>query len=44
VGAGSVVTRDVEPDALALARGTQETKPGWAERFRAAMLAKKKAG
>jgi bifunctional UDP-N-acetylglucosamine pyrophosphorylase/glucosamine-1-phosphate N-acetyltransferase len=44
VGAGSVVTRDVEPDALALARGTQEARPRWAARFRAAMLAKKKAG
>lgn len=44
VGAGSVVTRDVEADALALARGTQEARPGWAARFRAAMLAKKKAG
>ncbi|HEY0112018.1 MAG TPA: bifunctional UDP-N-acetylglucosamine diphosphorylase/glucosamine-1-phosphate N-acetyltransferase GlmU [Allosphingosinicella sp.] len=43
VGAGSVVTRDVEPDALALARGTQDNKPGWAARFRAAMQAKKKA-
>jgi bifunctional UDP-N-acetylglucosamine pyrophosphorylase/glucosamine-1-phosphate N-acetyltransferase len=44
VGAGSVVTRDVEADALALARGEQAVKPGWAKRFRAAMLAKKKAG
>ena len=44
VGAGSVVTRDVEADSLALARGTQEVKPGWARRFREAMLAKKKAG
>lgn len=44
VAAGSVVTRDVEADALALARGRQENKPGWAARFRAAMLAKKKAG
>ncbi|HET9638298.1 MAG TPA: bifunctional UDP-N-acetylglucosamine diphosphorylase/glucosamine-1-phosphate N-acetyltransferase GlmU [Allosphingosinicella sp.] len=44
VGAGSVVTRDVEADSLALARGTQEVKPGWAARFRAAMIAKKKAG
>lgn len=41
VAAGSVVTRDVEPDALALARGTQETKPGWARRFREAMTARK---
>lgn len=44
VGAGSVVTRDVEADALALARGVQEARPGWAARFRAAMTAKKKAG
>jgi bifunctional UDP-N-acetylglucosamine pyrophosphorylase/glucosamine-1-phosphate N-acetyltransferase len=44
VGAGSVVTRDVEADALVLARGAQEVKPGWAARFRAAMIAKKKAG
>ncbi|HEX8239668.1 MAG TPA: bifunctional UDP-N-acetylglucosamine diphosphorylase/glucosamine-1-phosphate N-acetyltransferase GlmU [Allosphingosinicella sp.] len=44
VGAGSVVTRDVEADALALARGAQEVKPGWAARFRAAMSAKKRAG
>jgi len=44
VGAGSVVTSDVEADSLALARGTQQAKPGWAARFRAAMLAKKKAG
>jgi bifunctional UDP-N-acetylglucosamine pyrophosphorylase/glucosamine-1-phosphate N-acetyltransferase len=44
VGAGSVVTRDVEGDSLALARGSQEVKPGWAARFRAAMTAKKRAG
>ncbi|MFN3388503.1 MAG: bifunctional UDP-N-acetylglucosamine diphosphorylase/glucosamine-1-phosphate N-acetyltransferase GlmU [Allosphingosinicella sp.] len=43
VGAGSVVTGDVEADALALARGSQQNKPGWAARFRAAMSAKKKA-
>ena len=42
VGAGSVVTRDVAADALALARGAQQEKPGWAARFRAAMAAKKK--
>ena len=41
VAAGSVVTRDVLPDALAIARGEQSQKPGWAARFRAAMLAKK---
>ncbi|HEX8222830.1 MAG TPA: bifunctional UDP-N-acetylglucosamine diphosphorylase/glucosamine-1-phosphate N-acetyltransferase GlmU [Allosphingosinicella sp.] len=44
VGAGSVVTRDVEGDALAVARGTQQVRPGWAAKFRAAMTAKKKAG
>jgi bifunctional UDP-N-acetylglucosamine pyrophosphorylase/glucosamine-1-phosphate N-acetyltransferase len=43
VGAGSVVTGDVEADALALARGSQQIRPGWAARFRAAMTAKKKA-
>lgn len=41
VGAGSVVTQDVEPDALALARGKQSAKPGWATRFRAAMTRRK---
>jgi len=44
VAAGSVVTRDVPADALALARGRQEEKPGWAVRFRTMMAAKKKAG
>jgi bifunctional UDP-N-acetylglucosamine pyrophosphorylase/glucosamine-1-phosphate N-acetyltransferase len=43
VGAGSVITRDVAADALALARGVQDTRPGWAARFRAAMTAKKAA-
>ena len=33
-GAGSVITRDVAPDALAIARGEQVEKPGWAKRFR----------
>lgn len=44
VGAGSVVTRDVEADALALARGAQEVKLGWAARFRKVMTARKRAG
>ena len=44
VGAGSVVTKDVEADALALARGTQAARPGWAARFRQAMAARKAAG
>jgi bifunctional UDP-N-acetylglucosamine pyrophosphorylase/glucosamine-1-phosphate N-acetyltransferase len=43
VGAGSVMTKDVEADALAVARGVQDSKPGWAARFREAMTAKKKA-
>jgi bifunctional UDP-N-acetylglucosamine pyrophosphorylase/glucosamine-1-phosphate N-acetyltransferase len=41
VGAGSVITSDVAPDALAVARGTQEAKPGRAKRFREVMQAKK---
>jgi bifunctional UDP-N-acetylglucosamine pyrophosphorylase/glucosamine-1-phosphate N-acetyltransferase len=43
VAAGSVLTKDVEADALALARGSQQTKSGWAGRFRLVMAAKKKA-
>ena len=41
VGAGATVTRDVEPDALALVRPPQQAKPGWAKRFRERMRAKK---
>lgn len=44
VAAGSVITRDVEADALALSRSRQDAKAGWAKRFRDAMTAKKKAG
>jgi bifunctional UDP-N-acetylglucosamine pyrophosphorylase/glucosamine-1-phosphate N-acetyltransferase len=36
VAAGSVVTRDVGADALAVARGVQSEKPGWAKAFREA--------
>ncbi|ABQ70892.1 UDP-N-acetylglucosamine pyrophosphorylase / glucosamine-1-phosphate N-acetyltransferase [Rhizorhabdus wittichii RW1] len=43
VGAGSTVTRDVEADALAVARGKQESRTGWAARFREAMKIKKAA-
>jgi bifunctional UDP-N-acetylglucosamine pyrophosphorylase/glucosamine-1-phosphate N-acetyltransferase len=43
VGAGSVVTSDVEANALVLARGEQTAKPGWAKRFREVMT-RKKAG
>jgi bifunctional UDP-N-acetylglucosamine pyrophosphorylase/glucosamine-1-phosphate N-acetyltransferase len=42
VGAGSVITQDVPADALAVARGGQQEKPGWAARFRAAMRSRKK--
>ena len=35
VGAGSVVVKDVEADALTVARGKQQNYIGWAERFRA---------
>jgi bifunctional UDP-N-acetylglucosamine pyrophosphorylase/glucosamine-1-phosphate N-acetyltransferase len=35
VGSGSVITQDVPPDSLAVARGRQADKPGWAAAFRA---------
>ena len=35
IGSGSVITKDVEPDALAVARGRQIVKPGWAKALRA---------
>ncbi len=44
VGSGSVVTEDVPSDALAVARGRQANKDGWAKAFRAAKSAAKKAG
>lgn len=44
VAAGSVITADVADDALGVARGYQEQKPGWAARFRAVMTERKKAG
>jgi bifunctional UDP-N-acetylglucosamine pyrophosphorylase/glucosamine-1-phosphate N-acetyltransferase len=34
VGAGSVITKPVDADALAVARGRQETRAGWAKAFR----------
>jgi bifunctional UDP-N-acetylglucosamine pyrophosphorylase / glucosamine-1-phosphate N-acetyltransferase len=40
---GSVITRDVPPDALAIARGGQEHKEGWAAKFRARKLAERAA-
>jgi bifunctional UDP-N-acetylglucosamine pyrophosphorylase/glucosamine-1-phosphate N-acetyltransferase len=46
VGSGSVITADVPADALALARGHQTVKEGWAQRLRALRrsTAKKKDG
>jgi bifunctional UDP-N-acetylglucosamine pyrophosphorylase/glucosamine-1-phosphate N-acetyltransferase len=43
VGSGSVITNDVEPGDLALARGRQETLAGWAARFMETMRARKAA-
>jgi bifunctional UDP-N-acetylglucosamine pyrophosphorylase / glucosamine-1-phosphate N-acetyltransferase len=37
VGAGSVITKNVPPDALAVARGQQRNIPGWARKRRAEM-------
>jgi bifunctional UDP-N-acetylglucosamine pyrophosphorylase/glucosamine-1-phosphate N-acetyltransferase len=34
VGAGSTITRDVSPEALAVSRSRQEEKPGWVKRKR----------
>jgi bifunctional UDP-N-acetylglucosamine pyrophosphorylase / glucosamine-1-phosphate N-acetyltransferase len=40
-GSGSVITEDVAPDALAIARGRQSEKPGWAAAFRARKAAER---
>lgn len=42
-GSGSVITRDVTPDALALERGGQTERPGWAAEFRKRKLAERAA-
>jgi bifunctional UDP-N-acetylglucosamine pyrophosphorylase / glucosamine-1-phosphate N-acetyltransferase len=42
VAAGSVVTSDVEADALVLVRPPQTAKSGWAKRFREMMSVRKK--
>jgi bifunctional UDP-N-acetylglucosamine pyrophosphorylase/glucosamine-1-phosphate N-acetyltransferase len=44
VGSGSVVTADVPADALALGRGQQVVKAGWAARWRAVHTKHKQAG
>lgn len=43
VGAGSVVTKDVEADSLAVARGEQKGIAGWAKRFRERQSARRTA-
>jgi bifunctional UDP-N-acetylglucosamine pyrophosphorylase/glucosamine-1-phosphate N-acetyltransferase len=40
VGAGSVITRDVAPDSLAIERSEQKGIAGWAKRFRDRMTRK----
>ena len=42
-GSGSVITKDVAADALAVERGQQAERPGWAARFRARKLAARAA-
>ena len=41
VAAGSTITKNVPPDALGIARGRQEIKPGWAARKRRELAAEK---
>jgi bifunctional UDP-N-acetylglucosamine pyrophosphorylase/glucosamine-1-phosphate N-acetyltransferase len=43
IGAGSVITKNVPPDALGVARGHQVNKPGWASARRREMAAASKA-
>ena len=43
VGAGSVVTKPVAADELAIARGEQRGFAGWARRFRDKQRAKKES-
>jgi len=43
IGAGSVITREVAKDALAVTRAAQTEKPGWALRYRLRKQAKKDA-
>ena len=44
VGSGSVITQDVSPDALAIGRGRQTEKAGWADDFRTKKQAEKSSG
>ncbi len=38
IGAGSVITKNVAADALAVTRASQEERPGWAAKFRALIM------
>jgi len=42
IGSGSVITRTVEADALALERAPQQQRSGWAAKFRTMMGRRKK--
>ncbi len=42
IGSGSVITKNVNADALAVERAGQEERPGWAAKFREAMQRRKK--
>ncbi|HXF52510.1 MAG TPA: bifunctional UDP-N-acetylglucosamine diphosphorylase/glucosamine-1-phosphate N-acetyltransferase GlmU [Hyphomicrobiaceae bacterium] len=44
IGSGSVITKDVPADALALERTEQHVRPGWAAKFRALMRRQKAQG
>ena len=44
VAAGSVITKSVPPGALAVARGRQETREGWAARKKTAKKTGPKEG
>ena len=41
IGAGSVITKDVASNALAVTRAAHDERPGWAVKFRAMMARKK---
>jgi bifunctional UDP-N-acetylglucosamine pyrophosphorylase/glucosamine-1-phosphate N-acetyltransferase len=43
IGAGSVITKDVAPNSLAVARGKQADIAGWADKFRARKKAERDA-
>lgn len=43
IGSGSVISRDVESDSLALTRAERQTIEGWAARFKKSQMRKKSA-